>query len=51
MKYVKQVKRKDKISEDIARSVENQIIAIADNFIAEAEKILENKKNELIGKD
>ncbi|XP_018569796.1 ribosome-recycling factor, mitochondrial [Anoplophora glabripennis] len=51
IKYVKQVKRKDKISEDTLRSVENQLIAIADNFIAEAEKMLENKKSELIGKD
>lgn len=51
MKYVKQVKRKDKLSEDTARNIENQLVTLADNYITEAEKILENKKSELIGKD
>ncbi|XP_074028106.1 mitochondrial ribosome recycling factor 1 isoform X2 [Leptinotarsa decemlineata] len=51
IKHVKQVKRKEGLSQDLARSVEAQIIAIADGFISEGEKIYEAKKEELIGKD
>ncbi|KAJ8919976.1 hypothetical protein NQ315_006506 [Exocentrus adspersus] len=51
MKNIKQLKRKEKLSQDTARSIENQIIAIADGYIAGAEKILEDKTNELIGKE
>ncbi|XP_044269238.1 ribosome-recycling factor, mitochondrial [Tribolium madens] len=50
-KQVKSLKKKDKIADDMARNSEQQIIAIADGFIAEAEKILESKQKELIGKN
>ncbi|XP_030756230.1 ribosome-recycling factor, mitochondrial [Sitophilus oryzae] len=48
-KYIKQLKRKDKVSEDLIRSVEQQIIAIGDHFITEAENLLNRKQNELLG--
>ncbi|CAG9763269.1 unnamed protein product [Ceutorhynchus assimilis] len=48
-KYVKQVKRQDKVSEDLARNVEQQIVALADQFIAEAESMLNKKQTELLG--
>lgn len=51
MKYVKQIKKKDTISEDIARNVEAQLIAIGDGFLAQADKILESKQSELTGKE
>ncbi|XP_060519585.1 ribosome-recycling factor, mitochondrial isoform X2 [Cylas formicarius] len=51
IKYVKQIKKKEKISEDLVRSVEQQIIAIADSYIQEAEKLLLRKQEELLGKD
>ncbi|KAJ8969105.1 hypothetical protein NQ314_001915 [Rhamnusium bicolor] len=50
IKYIKQVKRKE-ISQDLTRSVETQLITIADGFISDAEKILKSKQNELIGSD
>lgn len=49
IKFVKQVKRKDKVSEDVVRSVEQQIVAIADQYIAQAEGILNKKQAELLG--
>ncbi|XP_076262982.1 mitochondrial ribosome recycling factor 1 [Rhynchophorus ferrugineus] len=48
-KYIKQLKQKDKVSEDIVRNVEQQIIAIADTFVAEAESLLNRKQSELLG--
>ncbi|KAF7264808.1 hypothetical protein GWI33_022338 [Rhynchophorus ferrugineus] len=48
-KYIKQLKQKDKVSEDIVRNVEQQIIAIADTFVAEAESLLNRKQTELLG--
>jgi ribosome recycling factor len=51
VKQVKSLKKKDKLSQDTARNFEQQVIAIADGFISEAEKILESKQKELIGKD
>ncbi|CAH1119666.1 unnamed protein product [Phaedon cochleariae] len=50
-KYIKQVKRKEGISQDLARSVETQIVTVADGFISQGEQILESKRDELIGKD
>lgn len=49
IKFVKQVKRKDKVSEDLVRSVEQQIVEIADQYIAQAEEILNKKQSELLG--
>lgn len=51
IKHTKTIKKKTGISEDTVRSAEQQIIAIADTFIDEAQKILDSKQNELIGKD
>ncbi|KAG5878588.1 hypothetical protein JTB14_008962 [Gonioctena quinquepunctata] len=51
LKYAKQVKRKEGISQDLCRAVEAQLVTIADGFINQGEKILETKKEELIGKD
>lgn len=50
-KQAKMLKRKDKLSEDVARRADQQITAIADTYIAQAEMILKSKQNELIGKD
>ncbi|RZC34593.1 ribosome-recycling factor, mitochondrial, partial [Asbolus verrucosus] len=50
-KQVKNLKKKDKISQDVARNAELQIISIADGFISQAEKILESKQKELTGND
>ncbi|KAL1518292.1 hypothetical protein ABEB36_001934 [Hypothenemus hampei] len=49
IKFTKQIKRKDKISEDLAYSVEQQIIGIADGFIGQAEDIFNRKQAELLG--
>ncbi|KAH1004352.1 hypothetical protein HUJ04_004117 [Dendroctonus ponderosae] len=49
LKFIKQLKKQDRISEDLARSVEQQIIAIADQFIANAEATLNKKQAELLG--
>ncbi|XP_066148205.1 ribosome-recycling factor, mitochondrial [Euwallacea fornicatus] len=49
MKNVKQIKKKDKVSEDLVRSVEQQIVVIADQFIAQAESVLHRKQVELLG--
>lgn len=51
MKNVKKIKKKDGVSEDLAKSVEAQLAAIAEEFISQANKILESKQNELIGKE
>ncbi|XP_019866772.1 ribosome-recycling factor, mitochondrial [Aethina tumida] len=50
-KYVKQLKKKDGVSQDVARSVEQQIITIADGYIKQGESLLDSKLKELIGKD
>lgn len=50
IKHVKLLKKKDKLSEDIVRSTEQQVIAIADGYIGQAEKIFESKENELLNK-
>ncbi|XP_063215513.1 ribosome-recycling factor, mitochondrial [Bacillus rossius redtenbacheri] len=50
-KYVKAVKNNKTISEDLSYSCQEQIIALADQYIQAAEKILEEKQAELIGKD
>ncbi|XP_017776415.1 PREDICTED: ribosome-recycling factor, mitochondrial isoform X2 [Nicrophorus vespilloides] len=50
-KQNKSLKRKEGVSVDLARNAEQQVTVIADTYIAQAEKILESKQNELIGKD
>lgn len=51
LKFTKQIKKKEGLSEDLVRNVEAQLAAIADQFISLAEQILESKQNELAGKD
>lgn len=51
---IKKVKRKSEISNDDAYSIQNQITAIADKYVKEAEKMLDSKNSELLvghGKD
>ncbi|XP_061401120.1 ribosome-recycling factor, mitochondrial [Musca vetustissima] len=46
---IKKVKKQTEISKDDVFSVQTQITAIADKYIAEAEKILQAKQKELLG--
>lgn len=48
-KTIKSLKRKDGVSEDLVRNIENQLKALGDKYISEAEKILESKQKELLG--
>ncbi|KAF5289252.1 hypothetical protein FQA39_LY15182 [Lamprigera yunnana] len=48
-KCFKGLKKKEGISTDLIKNVELQIIAIADQYILEAQKIFESKQTELIG--
>lgn len=48
-KQIKALKRKEGLSEDTNRQLQQQLIAIADTYISEAEKILESKQKELLG--
>lgn len=50
-KQIKALKKKSGISEDDIRLVEQQIISLADNYLKEAENLLEAKQSELIGKE
>lgn len=47
--FVKKVKKHQEISIDLNHQVQNQITAIAENYIQEAEKMLTSKQNELLG--
>nr|CAH7739656.1 unnamed protein product [Callosobruchus chinensis] len=51
IKHVKQIKKKEGVSEDLVRVVEAQIIALADTYIHQADTLLQTKQNELLGKD
>lgn len=51
LKQMKSLKKQDKLSQDVIRSTEQQVIAIADSFIAQAQEILDSKQKELTGKD
>lgn len=46
--FIKKVKRKADISADLNHQVQGQIVAIGNNFIAEAEKLLAVKQHELL---
>lgn len=46
---IKKLKKQTDISEDVNHSVQNQVISIADKYIAEAEKMLASKQTELLG--
>lgn len=50
--FIKKVKRKPDLSTDLSHQVQSQIIAIGSTFVADAEKQLQVKQNELLaGKD
>lgn len=49
-KQIKSLKKKKTVSEDVIHSVQEQIVAIADSYISDAERILTAKQNELLGK-
>lgn len=46
--YIKKVKRKADISADLNHSIQGQIIAIGDKYVAEADKLLHAKQHELL---
>uniref|UniRef100_A0A1I8P6V6 Ribosome-recycling factor, mitochondrial n=1 Tax=Stomoxys calcitrans TaxID=35570 RepID=A0A1I8P6V6_STOCA len=46
---IKKLKKQTDISKDDMFSVQNQLTAVADQYIAEADKILQTKQKELIG--
>lgn len=46
---IKKLKRKDDLSKDDIFVIQNQVTALADKYIAEGEKILATKQNELTG--
>lgn len=47
--HIKKLKNNKEISSDLNHQMQNQIIAIGDNYIAEADKQLLVKQNELLG--
>lgn len=49
-KYIKSLKKKSSVSEDTIHQAQEQIIAITDSYVKEAERILTAKQNELLGK-
>lgn len=49
-KHIKSLKKKSNVSEDLIHSAQDQIVAIADSYVNEADKILTTKQNELLGK-
>ncbi|XP_069672678.1 ribosome-recycling factor, mitochondrial isoform X5 [Periplaneta americana] len=50
-KFVRNVKNNTNISQDLAYNVQEQIIALGDQYVSEGEKIYEAKHTELIGKE
>lgn len=48
-KQIKSLKKKENVSKDVLHSIEEQLVALADTYIVEAEKVLETKQNELLG--
>lgn len=46
--HVRKVKNNKEISIDLNHQVQNQITAIADNYITQADKLLQTKQNELL---
>ena len=48
-KEIRSLKKKPSMSEDAARRLQTQIEAMGDQYIHEAEKILEVKQKELVG--
>ncbi|KAJ3663120.1 hypothetical protein Zmor_007429 [Zophobas morio] len=50
-KQIKSLKKKDKLSEDLVKNCEQQVVAIANTYVTEAEKILESKQKELLMKN
>lgn len=51
MKHIKSLKKKSDIAIDTSRELEQQIVAIADTYIQQAESTFQSKQAELIGKE
>ncbi|XP_059477427.1 ribosome-recycling factor, mitochondrial [Neocloeon triangulifer] len=49
-KYVRNLKKAAGVSEDLIFGAQQQITAIADKYVGEAEKMLQTKQEELVGK-
>lgn len=49
-RHVKSLKKRSNVSEDAIHAAQEQIVAITDSFIKEAENILSTKQNELLSK-
>lgn len=49
-KHIKGLKKKVNVSEDVIKQIEQQIIALADTYINEAQTIYNSKCNELLNK-
>lgn len=47
--HIKKVKKQTEISSDLNHQVQNQVVAVAENYIKEAEKLMVNKQGELLG--
>lgn len=50
-KNLRNVKKQDNISKDLAFDVQAQVILMADKYVAEAEQVYNNKHTELLGKE
>ena len=48
-KHVKQLKKKQNISDDVIRSSEQQVVAMSNTFVEEAKSIFDSKVRELLG--
>lgn len=51
MKHIRSLKKQSNIAIDTVRELEQQIVAIADSYIQQAENIFQSKQSELIGKE
>lgn len=50
-KQTKTIKKQENLPKDFVYSAEQQVIALADTYVKQAEEVFENKQTELIGKD
>lgn len=50
-KEIKNLKKKPSISEDSARRAQSQVETLCDQYISEAEKLLDTKQKDLLGSE
>ncbi|KAF4517799.1 hypothetical protein B566_EDAN003004 [Ephemera danica] len=50
-KFLRNVKKKSDVSEDLSHDVQSQVITIADQYVEQADKMLHSKQSELLGKE